>query len=480
MRRIFASVATICLTTAITFLPSLFGTPLHPLVAITMMIGGAVLGMCTLIFGRDSWLRRLRSRRRRGVISVGAVDSREVDFARPWKDSKAGDKILCLGVGMSSVVRNTATIRAAVARSVDVTFVMVDPEWVAENPEIRAAYERYYDTSALLFDLRDSSRLLEELAASVRKGGIEIIRYREFNTTSATINGWLDTRPFGAFEAHLWGNSKQRVRVNIARDSSPGDQDVVEDVIDMAKRLIDRSRRLDVATQAQPEEAVVVLTRVPKSNLSKTRLANQIGRGAATRAAFELLDQTTRNALLTELGVACLFSGDRVDFDGREHEGVTYARVGDADVSAMQSLDAAVAWCRDRGRQRVAIVPSDAPTVEPALIHRMLSDLAGADVVICPSNDGGIAAIAVHAGTPLRFSQIAGSSGRVMTDVERQAAVLGLSVTKVPGRTDIDDLSSLREVLAAGQLKADNPLVAILGLEAPDGPPTAEGEYELD
>ncbi len=93
-------------------------------------------------------------------------------------------------------------------------------------------------------------------------------------------------------------------------------------------------------------------------------------------------------------------------------------------------------------------VGSDLPHLPPTRYAEAFTALAGADVVVGPSGDGGYYLLASRAPTPRLFEAVAWSTEAVFQRTVQRAAETGLTVTVLPACDDVDTVADLPPLLA--------------------------------
>ena len=196
-----------------------------------------------------------------------------------------------------------------------------------------------------------------------------------------------------------------------------------------------------------PDTALVVMARYPQSGTTKTRLARAIG-DKETVALYK--------AFLTDL--AEKFAGQACDvhwaYTPSEVDYLSFiATLAPVHIELMRAfpqqgtdlgerLHHVFQRTHDRGYQRTIVIGSDSPHISPRIIMQAQEDLAKADVVLGPADDGGYYLIAmrtpydVFTGIPMSTSVVA----RMTIDVAQRQ---GLKVHTLENLFDIDELSDL-------------------------------------
>jgi len=98
------------------------------------------------------------------------------------------------------------------------------------------------------------------------------------------------------------------------------------------------------------------------------------------------------------------------------------------------------------------VIGSDVPTLPSAVLEAALDRLAGADLVLGPSEDGGYYLIGLREPRAALFADMAWSTEVVFDETMRRASALGLDVGLLPAWFDVDtpaDLERLEASLAA-------------------------------
>jgi rSAM/selenodomain-associated transferase 1 len=261
--------------------------------------------------------------------------------------------------------------------------------------------------------------------------------------------------------------------------------------------------------------ALGILTRAPEAGRTKTRLATEIGGGAAADlAAAMLLDaiDSLSGACQTTLfveppeGVEAVSSllGRRQPQAPPGTQPDMHPQ-GPGDIGARMAAAASVLL--DAGWGPIVLVGSDIPGLHRAQISAALEALseplppapgaapaAPADIVFGPTDDGGYYLVGIRQLRPgreeLLFAPtIAWGTGAVLTESKAAAKAATLRVTCVDAQEDIDtvaDLVRLRTRLATASsgLRVAGPrtraIVVALDLDAwdPDRPSQAAGKEQ--
>jgi uncharacterized protein len=104
------------------------------------------------------------------------------------------------------------------------------------------------------------------------------------------------------------------------------------------------------------------------------------------------------------------------------------------------------------GAPGAIVIGSDVPTLPSAVLATALEHLAGADLVLGPSEDGGYYLIGLREPRPALFGDMVWSTAGVFEETMRRARALGLDIAVLPQWFDVDtaaDLERLEASLAA-------------------------------
>jgi len=96
----------------------------------------------------------------------------------------------------------------------------------------------------------------------------------------------------------------------------------------------------------------------------------------------------------------------------------------------------------------VAVVGADSPDLPLPLISAAFAALAAAEVAVIPCQDGGYALLALRRPAPALFTGIPWSTTEVLAATRQRATELDLDLVTIGTWDDLDDLPSLRRLLA--------------------------------
>jgi rSAM/selenodomain-associated transferase 1 len=118
-----------------------------------------------------------------------------------------------------------------------------------------------------------------------------------------------------------------------------------------------------------------------------------------------------------------------------------------ADLGAR--LDHALSHYLAEGYTRAVIMNSDGPTLPIQHVQHAFAALsAGADVVLGPSDDGGYYLIGLKKPAPRLLREVRMSTPTVLADTVALAREEGLRVSLLPHWYDVDDVTSLQQLIA--------------------------------
>lgn len=188
----------------------------------------ATIGVFTEAVTRTLWKRHLDTlEKQRGITKICSGRSREHEYASVWK--KAHKKLLCTGVAMTNVAQDRRLIERTVERGVQVTFVMVDPDWLERSPAVQKMMNDFYGQPEFHSRVRGSYEELTRMAAQLNskhgEGRVRIIPTKALIFSSATIADQDTPEAWGYLEFHLFDELRERIRFEVHIYDAP-DADV--------------------------------------------------------------------------------------------------------------------------------------------------------------------------------------------------------------------------------------------------------------
>ena len=190
-----------------------------------------------------------------------------------------------------------------------------------------------------------------------------------------------------------------------------------------------------------------VFVKAPVPGRVKTRLARDLGPGAAL-AAYRLLVERELDAIAqVEFPVELWVNGDS-DNDTVKHWSGRYAlpvrRQSSGDLG--RKMLEAISRCCAAGRAGI-VVGSDLPAVDASYVEQAALLLKERDLVLGPAEDGGYALIGMKTPVAALFSGIDWGTDRVYRQTRNKAGRLGLSIGDLPMTWDVDTLADWQRFL---------------------------------
>jgi len=98
------------------------------------------------------------------------------------------------------------------------------------------------------------------------------------------------------------------------------------------------------------------------------------------------------------------------------------------------------------GSQRAVVMDSDSPTLPASFINQAFEQLANADVVLGPTQDGGYYLIGLKQPQPRLLREVQMSTPQVLSDTLALAEATGLAVSLLPAWYDVDTIDDLHHL----------------------------------
>ena len=193
----------------------------------------------------------------------------------------------------------------------------------------------------------------------------------------------------------------------------------------------------------------MIFAREPIAGQVKSRLAQEIGSGAALMVYRRLLSRTLALArrYRARRGVAVIVASA----DGREDDELARrARASGFAWQAQRGADLGSRMCEAferafaSGFTRVILIGCDCPVLRGSDLDEAFAALEQADAAFSPTDDGGYALIALRATQPLLFSGIAWGSDEVLGQTSRAAQAAGVRMHTLRQLWDVDRPADLR------------------------------------
>lgn len=212
--------------------------------------------------------------------------------------------------------------------------------------------------------------------------------------------------------------------------------------------------------------AIAVMAKTPRAGRVKTRLVPPLSPDEAAALGSSFLADVTANIQAAARHapiqgfVAYAPAGTKALFAGTVAPGIEYV-LADGSCSLPSYVDGlgrcllhAAQALFAQGFASICLLNADSPNLPTAILIRAAAALAerGDRVVLGPAEDGGYYLIGMTAPHARLFEEIAWSTEHVATQTRSRARSLGLEVVELPTWYDVDDVPSLR-VLLAGQAR---------------------------
>ncbi len=237
-----------------------------------------------------------------------------------------------------------------------------------------------------------------------------------------------------------------------------------------------RRRSLPAATpprlvQNTPEPALLVLSKLPRRGMVKTRLAARIGDDAALRLhrAFlvDTMARAQRAACTLPAHIALAWDGPpggpEPVFPGIRILRQTAGDLGQRQAHAQGSLFASTAGA-------VVTIGSDSPTLPMKYVREALVALQAADLAVVPARDGGYVLVAQGRPLPDVYTGLPWGTAGLLAAFQQRARALGLRLHQLRPWHDVDDVEGLRRLRHE---LTENPAAAPASADALAGLPPA-------
>ncbi|MDI6801457.1 MAG: TIGR04282 family arsenosugar biosynthesis glycosyltransferase [Thermodesulfovibrionales bacterium] len=187
--------------------------------------------------------------------------------------------------------------------------------------------------------------------------------------------------------------------------------------------------------------ALGIMFRIPEYGRVKTRLAKEVGKGAALRAYISMLNTTLLN--ISELKNIDIYGF----YKGKEplnwNDNIRYHPQSSGDIG--ERMLNAIQWLFKKGYYKVTLIGADSPDLPLSFITRTFSELDNYDLVIGPSEDGGYYLIGMKNPQKVLFKSIRWGSSSAFKDTVSIAKKEGIKYVALPQWYDIDSLSALNK-----------------------------------
>ena len=185
---------------------------------------------------------------------------------------------------------------------------------------------------------------------------------------------------------------------------------------------------------------LIVFVKNPILGQVKTRLAKDLGEAQALAAYEALLDLTAACLRDWDRALVQIHYGDFVpetDARFRGFERLLQEQSPDLGLRMHEAFSQAFA----KGHERVLIIGSDCPDMNPALLNLAWDMLGHRDLVIGPAEDGGYYLLGLRQPQPQVLLNRTWSHERVFEEAMDSIEALGLSHFVLPKLYDVDNLT---------------------------------------
>lgn len=186
---------------------------------------------------------------------------------------------------------------------------------------------------------------------------------------------------------------------------------------------------------------LVVFARAPRYGAVKTRLARNIGPAQALAVHWELLTSALRSARASGLPCRLLLDGE---LDDRQRRRLRAWLPDEIEQQICGDLGARMAAAFESAGAPVLLMGSDCPDIDARYLQQAARQLALADVVIGPAEDGGYGLIGLRSPAPELFRDMPWSTDRVAAETLARARALGLRVRQLELLWDVDTVADWR------------------------------------
>lgn len=196
-------------------------------------------------------------------------------------------------------------------------------------------------------------------------------------------------------------------------------------------------------------DILAVIAKAPNEGLSKTRLAEGIGRTAASRVARALVRDTLARAReeAPDRVLVAFAPADEAGWFATEAPWARRIAQPAGDLGAR--MRAAVEEAEAMGADRCVLIGTDAPHLPKGYAEAAFRSLDAADVCLGPAADGGYYLLGVKAPWPELFAEMPWSQSSLFDETLARAEDLGLTVERLAVETDLDEDADIDAVRAA-------------------------------
>ena len=194
------------------------------------------------------------------------------------------------------------------------------------------------------------------------------------------------------------------------------------------------------------ESSVLVMqfSKWPEEGRVKTRLMPALGASGALAAHVRLSLEVLDNLIAS--GYPVQFWWDRALEQAPDAAAPVLSKLDSAQIATGiqqgknlgQRMEAALTQVLEN-HDKALVVGSDCPSVDPDYVRQAVAELDTSDVVLGPSNDGGYVMIGARRVVAGMLDGVNWGTGSVLDQTCTRMAGLGLSVSLLPPRWDVDE-----------------------------------------
>jgi rSAM/selenodomain-associated transferase 1 len=188
-----------------------------------------------------------------------------------------------------------------------------------------------------------------------------------------------------------------------------------------------------------------IFAKEPVAGRVKTRLCPPLSAAEAAALYRRCLEETVATMAGAGFALVLFFDGD-ADYFRRAFPGLRCIPQGEGDLGVR--MERALRVLLAEGSEAAALIGSDTPDLPVAQVVEAFVALRQVDVVVAPAADGGYVLVGERRHVPELFYDIPWSTAGVLAATRRRAAELEVDFREVDGWEDVDDIASLRRLVA--------------------------------
>jgi len=194
-----------------------------------------------------------------------------------------------------------------------------------------------------------------------------------------------------------------------------------------------------------PERLVGIFVKQPIPGRVKTRLCPPLTPEEAARLYEVAMRECVARLVEAGITLVVFYSGEDAYFR-RSFPDLPRLPQSTGDLGERMRL--ALTTLLATGCRSAALVGSDSPDLPVDQIEGALAALNSSDAVTVPADDGGYVLVGLSRPAPQLFRDIPWSTAGVLSATRRRGEEAGLRYREIGGWHDLDDLDSLRDLLA--------------------------------